>query len=297
MRMTSLTPRSFGSFFIGTTIATALYGCVCAQLIYYLKRYSDRDGKIMRSLIISLCALDTLSIILSVDGSWYYTVQNHGKMPISAMPRSSPLEHLNAAAVTFLVRSFDLFTLWKLSARRRHRVPLIVTNTALSVIAFGSSLSMLGYESQMVRDLWQMLQEPKMQISIQTLTACIANLSVCASICWVVRAESAKLAANSIMRSTVRRYTLYTVLRNLLAALVELFAFMTYIKWRDGDSYYWTMLHIPSSKVYVNSVLAMLNARNSLAEYGQDRSTCPDESIVFATIITLVPRDITDESV
>ncbi|KAH9936410.1 uncharacterized protein B0H18DRAFT_322690 [Fomitopsis serialis] len=162
------------------------------------------------------------------------------------------------------------------------------------MIAIGSALSMLGYDSQLVRDLWELLREPKMQISIQTLTAFMANLFLCAALCWVVRVEGAKLAPDSIMRSTIRRYTLYTVFRTLFAALVELFAFIMYIGWLDDDSYYWTIFHIPSSKVYVNSILAMLNARHSLAEYGQDGSTYFEDSIIFATMLDV--EQATDES-
>ncbi|KAH9936409.1 uncharacterized protein B0H18DRAFT_973750 [Fomitopsis serialis] len=130
MQMTNLTPRSFSSFFIGMTLATAMHGCTCAQLMYYLRHYSDRDGSTMRSLIILLWALDTLSTIMSVDGNWYYMVQNHGTTSISSLPRSSALEHLTSATVTFAVRSFDIFTLWKLSRRQRCRVPLVVTSVS-----------------------------------------------------------------------------------------------------------------------------------------------------------------------
>ncbi|TFY68741.1 hypothetical protein EVJ58_g831 [Rhodofomes roseus] len=151
MRMTSLTPRSFGSFFIGTTIATALYGCVCAQLIYYLKRYSHRDGKIMRS----LGSADRDEYCVVGDRVWLLAFDAVG------VPHA-----------------------------------IMLAQTA----EYGAHLEVMSLS-------WSVIYG-----------RCCKNRSVCASICWVVRAESAKLAANSIMRSTVRRYTLYTVLRNLLAA-------------------------------------------------------------------------------
>ncbi|EPT05319.1 hypothetical protein FOMPIDRAFT_1021584 [Fomitopsis schrenkii] len=172
---------------------------------------------------------------------------------------------------------------------------MVVTASTLSVVAYGSSISMLGYESQLVRKLWEMLEKPEMKISIQTLTAFVANIFICVSLCGVILSESAKLAPHSITKSAIRRYTYYTICRNFLEALVELLAFTFYIGWIHDNSYYWTIFHIPSSKVYVNTVLAMFNARQSLMDHGQEASESfidSQESILFATIVTFTAEEI-----
>ncbi|EPT05320.1 hypothetical protein FOMPIDRAFT_159068 [Fomitopsis schrenkii] len=58
---------ALGSFFIGRTIASVLYGCLSGQFIFYIGSYFSRDNNTTRSSVICLWLLETLLMVMGVD--------------------------------------------------------------------------------------------------------------------------------------------------------------------------------------------------------------------------------------
>ncbi|OSX58645.1 hypothetical protein POSPLADRAFT_1153452 [Postia placenta MAD-698-R-SB12] len=104
---------NIGCFFIGVIIATPLYGLTCAQVMYYVRDYSE-DWIWLKSLVAVLFLLDTATSIVSFE-----------------------IEYLLAAFIVIIVQSYYMRTIWILLANKPYKIPLMAVLVALTLVSFG----------------------------------------------------------------------------------------------------------------------------------------------------------------
>jgi len=106
----------------------------------------------------------------------------------------------------------------------------------------------------------------KIPASIQTITACIADIYITASLCFILynKKTGFKFSENALTR------LIFSLInRGILTAALQLIVFITYIAIDDGNGLVWVIFHFPGAQIYVNSLLAVLNARHYMIARAQ----------------------------
>ncbi|PIL35023.1 hypothetical protein GSI_02810 [Ganoderma sinense ZZ0214-1] len=119
---------------VGLVVSTCVYGITILQAYTYYRNHGH-DSTCMRSFVAFLFVLDTVSMVLTVDGIYEYVVVDFGDpLLLLKIPSSLAFE----AAVGFLLGSltqcFFAQRLWALSERN---VPLVSTIVILALCSLG----------------------------------------------------------------------------------------------------------------------------------------------------------------
>ncbi|KAH9916635.1 uncharacterized protein B0H18DRAFT_1215016 [Fomitopsis serialis] len=66
-----------GCLFVGVTLTLCLYGCTCAQTLYYFHKY-PRDRTYLKVLVVVVWLLDTGKVMAEIQEVWLDLVTRHG---------------------------------------------------------------------------------------------------------------------------------------------------------------------------------------------------------------------------
>ncbi|KZT72865.1 hypothetical protein DAEQUDRAFT_722484 [Daedalea quercina L-15889] len=103
--------------------------------------------------------------------------------------------------------------------------------------------------------------------SIQTVTAFVTDVYITLSLCVILWSRMTGFRRTETMISALMNYAIQ---RGIFTALIQLAHFTTYISTIHTTSLYWMLWHVPGSKIYVNSLLAVINVRHQLREGPSD---------------------------
>ncbi|KAI0937013.1 hypothetical protein AcV5_005010 [Taiwanofungus camphoratus] len=296
-----------GCLFIGVIFAVMLYGCGCAQTIYYVLHY-PKDPLYLKGLQVALlCALDTTRTILDVQIAWLYLVQNHANVsqllylpkyvhfpPVRKAPmltltwirkyiyckcflETSPrlvlippqAEFIIAAFTVLVVQIYFIRTIWGLLGQLgQTRLKIIFTSAAmfLAMLSFWTGVGAI-YRANLNLFLSTLLHNVTVPASIQTVTAFVTDAYITLSLCLILHGKRTGYTRTEAMISTL---IIFAVNRGIFTGLAQLLHFSTYIStFKHDSSLVWMIFHFPGSKIYVNSLFAVLNVRHYIAEEGR----------------------------
>ncbi|OCB91320.1 hypothetical protein A7U60_g1439 [Sanghuangporus baumii] len=254
----------------GFALATVLLGVTVIQGFIYFKNYDD-DKAPLKLLVALLIALDILSSALMAHVIFYYMIENYGNSSslISSPPGTFPVEWLVTAIVAFLTQIFYASQIYKL---RRHSHRCIVPFVAMiffSVFAFLSNvvatilIIILNYSKAVFS-----ITILKSFTSIGNSFAAASDIIACCALCFFLASHRTDIGRNRI--ALVDTLIFYTVNRGILFCVAQLGNMIAYIL--APTMLYWVPFHLCLSKLYVNSLLALLNSRHSLRGAAQDVS-------------------------
>ncbi|KAF9820008.1 hypothetical protein IEO21_01670 [Rhodonia placenta] len=106
--------------------------------------------------------------------------------------------------------------------------------------------------------------------SIQTITAFITDMIITLSLCAILWGSKTGFKRTETLIATL---IVYAIHRGIFTGLVQLAHFATFISTLHQPKLYWMIWHVPGSKIYVNSLLAVLNVRHHLSEAGNEIET------------------------
>ncbi|KZT68759.1 hypothetical protein DAEQUDRAFT_308562 [Daedalea quercina L-15889] len=232
-----------GCFFVGMVFAVILYGCTCAQVLYYFWQY-PKDRARFKFFVFLLWALDAATTATHIETMWEFLLRGHGNEDaLSVMPIAGPIEWFLAATVVVIVQLYYILTIWKFVRERWYKLPLTIIATMLSLLsyAFGIQDTHLLISHPELPGAF-MNSEAKTASFVQPLLAAIADIYITLSLSLLLRRE----------KSGFRRTS--SILRNLQAIL--------FVSYRT-NGFYWSLFAFPGTRVYIVSTLAVLNARHS----------------------------------
>ncbi|KIJ59495.1 hypothetical protein HYDPIDRAFT_33182 [Hydnomerulius pinastri MD-312] len=299
---------NIGTGYWGLLGASVLLGCTVLQAYFYFR--NNNDGWRLRGLVISLCALDTISWALFVYVYYHYLVQNFDNiLVITAVPWPFGTELFVASTVTLLSQLFFARQIYGGAFRavtckptsqasltvneKCWAIPVVIV--VLAVVAFGSCKAPVWASALVTVSLWRRSTYPtpasavlavqgdtfgfilSKTVSIPTdinkasATAC--DIIATIAMCFIL---SRARTAISRTRSIVALLIIYITNRAILLALFQSADLLLYACAASQDywcsaivgSVYGPMYRLPVhmclSKIYVNTLLAMLNARPGL---------------------------------
>ncbi|KAH9929259.1 uncharacterized protein B0H18DRAFT_1117603 [Fomitopsis serialis] len=253
---------SIGCFFAGILFSGILYGCTCAQVLYYIKEY-PRDSKVLKLLVAFVWALDTATTIANSQVLWYYTVSNHqNPVALEYAPRSFRAQYSLSAISVFVVQCHYLSTIWRMLTEKWYRLPMLSMAVLISVISLACGLADV-YITTSDNFVPIAFARVKIPAYLQTIAACITDVFITVSLCWILRGKRTGLAQSE---SRIWWLTFSMVNRGVLTAVLQIVVLVTYAALENSNVLLWLVFHFPGTQIYTNSLLAVLNVRHFVLE-------------------------------
>ncbi|KAH9928743.1 uncharacterized protein B0H18DRAFT_1000425 [Fomitopsis serialis] len=249
---------SVGCFFAGILFSGILYGCTCAQVLYYIKEY-PKDSRVLKLFVAFVWVLDTATTIANSQVLWYYTVSNHqNPAALDYAPRSFRAQYSLSAISVFVVQCHYLSTIWRMLTKKWYRLPMLSTAVLLSIISLACGLADV-YITTLDNFVFVAFARVKIPAYLQTIAACITDVFITVSLCWILRGNRTGLAQSE---SRIWWLTFSMVNRGVLTAVLQVVVLVTYAALENSNVLLWLVFHFPGTQIYTNSLLAVLNVRH-----------------------------------
>ncbi|KAK0480374.1 hypothetical protein IW261DRAFT_1593514 [Armillaria novae-zelandiae] len=294
--------NTLGVLYIGSSLATALYGVICVQtFLYVISNRTRSDGWPMRLLVsilfsrthLNCSGLDTAQQSLTVAGMYRFLVSDYANPAALAIGGSTSGRALTTydegivgISGILLVQLFFCWRIWTFSASSLHlhvRIAIIALavalaflnlgqwdNTATAVMILGLTSSTFQYAASSIalsifgyRHRFLTANTPEFTLSWK--------LSASSGIAFDVITTMAMILSLYRSRSGMKRSNhvitilmLFTVNTNLVTTFLSIGSLVTYLVLPDATIYGGITFLL--SKSYLNSFLAILNTREYLRE-------------------------------
>ncbi|KAH8112386.1 hypothetical protein DFH11DRAFT_1545758 [Phellopilus nigrolimitatus] len=263
--------------FIGYSVATTLYGITCLQLYLYYRNH-PKDPLFVKILVTLLWALDTLTTALIGHTIYYYLVLNLGKANVVFI-----IPWSYADTITFITQSYfawqilmGCFGVFRYSSVADLRATGVDMEVVIYLFRNQSGLS---------------LANPAVWISgsiAQGLDA-LCDIIITVSFIYYLKANRSGVRSNT--QQMVDNLVVYAVTRDCFRVTGQR-TFDLHDVAFPGEVY-WVPFQQTVGKLYINSLLASLNARKSLASTNAGFSGLPRGDL--SATMTSVDRHTTLE--
>ncbi|KAJ7645745.1 hypothetical protein B0H17DRAFT_1215941 [Mycena rosella] len=274
---------TLGALSIGVTGCAFLFGVFTVQVYIYSRAYPS-DSLLIKALvgIVFLCELG--HTITTTHAGYLETIKKFGNPALLAtMPNSLAISILFEGFITFMVEGFFTYRIY-----RMHRTPYVAytcwllatlrlcASTAFFVVG---SLPLAHTELFTVfESKWSWLLE-----IIQIMGACI-DVVIAAALCaYYLRNRVSTFSSTSRLIDKLLMWAISTGLITSLVSVLTLIFFLTM-----KQNFIWIVSYIWLAKVYSNSFLASLNARDGIRETGRhgvflSGSSLPSKNLTQST--------------
>ncbi|KAJ7237201.1 hypothetical protein B0H12DRAFT_1238303 [Mycena haematopus] len=264
--LTSAVKELFATTFIGFVVATTLYGVSVLQVYLYFRRYIQ-DRWALKTMVTTLCVFDTLTTIFVAHSLFtlvFGLLNKSGDLNITwsftaSKPPDFAAEKLLTTIITIIAQCFYAHTIWKVSGN------MIIT-VFISVLAVGTFG--LGIYTTV-----HLFENPALD-SISTRgflivsglvqgLAALNDIVITGAMSYYlhVKRHGSPLSSTDKLIDTL---ILYAVSRGVLTAVAQIMFLVLNVSMPHHE--FWLPFHMAVGKLYVNSVLATLNVRQSLSQ-------------------------------
>ncbi|KAF7354983.1 hypothetical protein MSAN_01413800 [Mycena sanguinolenta] len=256
--LTSAIKELFATTFIGFTVATTLYGVSVLQAYLYFRKYT-KDLVALKAMVATLWIFDTLTTIFVAHSLFTLVFEVLNKSVNTNITWSFTSEKLLVTIITFISQIFYAHTIWKVSKN-------MITTVFISVLAVGA----FGLGIYTTVHLFENPAPDSISTRgflivsglVQGLAA-LNDLVITGAMSWYLHIKR----RGSTLPSTdkvVDTLILYAVSRGVLTAVAQIMFLVLNVAVPHHE--YWLPFHMVVGKLYVNSVFATLNVRQSLSQ-------------------------------
>ncbi|KAI0691421.1 hypothetical protein BC835DRAFT_116961 [Cytidiella melzeri] len=256
-------------------IAATLYGVTNLQTYSYYER--NNDTGLLRALVFILWALDTLHLVLISHTMYFYTVTNFNDPLAIIRVTWSIMAHVAVTGVSdFLVRGVFAYRVYRFSGQRTWLLATIIIPTFV-VFGFSIAFTVRGWQLGTYTELWQ--------ISWVLYTAfgagVVVDTVVAIALCILLSQRKTGIRKTD---SIVRSLMLYSINTGALTSICALAVLITYATM--PMNFVFIAFYFVLPKLYFNSLLATLNARERLRDTSTNTAgvvSIPLSSLEFST--------------
>ncbi|KAI9058195.1 hypothetical protein FKP32DRAFT_1597264 [Trametes sanguinea] len=248
--------RTFGVLLIGFIFAVTLYGLTFFQTYIYYTRFPGDDWKTKYTVGL-LWALDTAVTTLISHTIYHYLITDF-MIPFNQLitTRTFIAELALSGFLALVVHCYYASRIWTVS-HRRTIIPAIVIALSLAAFALGFvSAAKLSHESLFSRVGASGIRLTK---GISGGLVVAADVLVAGSMLFYLR--PARHPGMVVPEGWYDKLIVYGVNRGTCFAIFHILVLITLVTMPTGQV--WILFHWVSNKVYVNSILSMLNFRNT----------------------------------
>jgi len=248
--------NTLGALLIGGLTAMALWGITCVQTFtFFTRKHHDQDHLALSFMVAFLCVLDTFDSALNAHILYFYMVSNYLNPTAITKPVWSVLIHVTITSISnFIIRTLFAQRVYKLSHGNIPVTALIMALSVTDVVSgFVITIKAFGIASYMELDKLSHI----MYLIFATGTASDASIAI--ALCTILYKSRTGLSKTD---SLIKSLVMYTVNTGLIVALDATLGMVLYIVM--PRNFIFLGFYLLLSKLYLNSYLACLNAREDL---------------------------------
>uniref|UniRef100_A0A0W0FNY0 DUF6534 domain-containing protein n=1 Tax=Moniliophthora roreri TaxID=221103 RepID=A0A0W0FNY0_MONRR len=248
--------------FSGLLVSIALYGVTMAQAWSYFNQ--NRDKWPLRMLVLSLIIMDLTASVLEVIPYRYLLIVHFGNLlaveseiSIRYTMESSIITVIIGFAVQiFFASRIYIYLKEEDTVKRLHQVvPAVIVLCAIGSLACGL---MIGIQGVMQPNFSLMLERrTKLELGLYCGLAALCDIFATIALIWTFWVSKTGFRKTDTM---LYKLLQFTVTRGILITLVQVSFFATFMAY-DPVELKWTASFFCESKVYVITMLAILNSR------------------------------------
>ncbi|TBU45436.1 hypothetical protein BD309DRAFT_715918 [Dichomitus squalens] len=250
--------ETLGAAFLGTIATSCFYGITVVQTYIYFKR-SAKDSAFLKFLVFFLWVLDSLHLALIVHSIYYYAVTNFMNPKVLASPTWSILVMIACTGVSDVtVRSIFCHRVWRLS---NGNWPLAIAIMVSSLTVFGGSIA-FAVKSFGVGTFAGFSKIADI-LYVSFGAGVVADVLIAGALCTILaRCRTGFRKTDSVVRTLI----MYSINTGLLTSLCALSCLITYATM--PNNFIFIAFYFVLPKLFLNSLLATLNAREALRDAG-----------------------------
>ncbi|KAF9497033.1 hypothetical protein BDN71DRAFT_1505266 [Pleurotus eryngii] len=246
---------TLGSLLVGGLAAVALWGVTNVQTFNYFSRGSN-DRPSFKLLILALWVLDTFDSALDGHILYFYLVSNYASpMAVMTLVWSIIIHVAITSVCDFIIRSMFARRAFRLSGN--WPLTIFIVAVSLTDLICGLVITVKAFKiSSFIQ-----LDTLSTLFYINFAAGTISDGSVAIALCYYLHKSRTGFTKTD---SLIRVLMLYTVNTGLIVFLDATLGMITYIAM--PDNFVFLGFYLLLSKLYLNSYLASLNAREGLRD-------------------------------
>ncbi|KAL5492813.1 hypothetical protein ACEPAI_4261 [Sanghuangporus weigelae] len=282
--------QTLGYQLIGAFISLAVYGITVLQTYLYFSKFHKNDSKGLQSLVVLLWILDTICSILVAHALYVVLVKGWGDVSVltkapyicvgerihsfgyvdSAVIPCTP--HLASQHKTRLHNAhFGCYHIcWRIwyehssSMARIQRLPVESPGAGLALTSkiFMEDLAVVAIETNRLINVTCIIDQG---------LAAAADILITLGLCFHLRKSKDNESGLKRTNNVINSLMIYFINRGALTSIFQVLALGTYTGLSSQQN--WMIWHLILSKAYVNSLLAILNARTHFQRKLNGRNT------------------------
>ncbi|TFK51482.1 hypothetical protein OE88DRAFT_1550532 [Heliocybe sulcata] len=259
--MDRLAPLLYGPMLGGLVVSTWLYGITCGQLLLYYRTF-PHDSLSLKAWVATAFLLDTCQQVFVIHWNWWYLISRCNGNPSGYLYNawSGYLQVIPSELLVVIVQCFYLRQLWKLG---RRKITVVLLASALIAFAFemgycaeGGIHPLLSANDPGSPVYWKFA----MWVGVSSFSTVVTDVGIAASMIHRLHTSSKQVLPNS--RSVVQRIIHYFIASGcILSVAAVTLSVCFFVVPRTGI---FATVYEVSGKLYINSLLAVLNHRKAL---------------------------------
>ncbi|KAF7360577.1 hypothetical protein MVEN_00789000 [Mycena venus] len=262
--------RSTGVYYLGIIFNTFLYGLVLGQFfdLFQLKiQRSSLDPK-DRAIVYSLLFLDTIHSIVEIYAVWQTGVINYGNLGIwASVSWTIPFTAVATSVAAIITQIFLAFRVYSFT-QSKILLGIICLASTLGLV-FGCIAGVMSGIIQQVANFGPLVPFVVLWLAFQSLSDFIITASL---VIALVRSRTGFRKTDRVISRLIQG-AIETGTITSLFALGDLFSFVFF---RNTNLY--AMFAFPIGRIYTNTLLHTLNAREELRNLTGSIVDCDSES-------------------
>ncbi|KAJ7766308.1 hypothetical protein DFH07DRAFT_351099 [Mycena maculata] len=266
---------TMGIWLVSLFIAAILYGMGVIQAYLYFHWYpNDKWG--LKVTVICLMVFETLQITLFLVGVYQPLIQHFGDLSaIFRITWVDATQLISGFLSAFLVQMYFAYCIYTLSPKYKI-IPVFIV--VLALLQIGSGLAQTITSTELGN--FTLLDKTKTTTTLQAASTLACDVAITVCLCYTLNdkrtgVRTTNSLLNTLMVNAVNRGMLTT-----FAAAVNIVLFLSV-----PHTFWFFLGLIPSSKFYMNSMLATLNMRDHIRERHDDwKNSIPIASLSQSTI-------------
>jgi len=247
----------FDGLFWGFVLATAFFGCTIVQAWIYLN--TNQDSWPFRLFVGSLILADFTTTALNAQTIHFCLLTNFGNpIPLVQTTKTINAEFALTAIIAFATQMFFASRVY-LFKKNQWVIPAVIVAFAVGQLVAGLLGAALLFKHPVVALLTTTAM--KIRFGMNGGLATVADVTATVALSWYLSSVRSGIKRTD---TVLQRLLVYVVTRGLLITVAQILYVVIYLSF--PTKLFWMPLHLILSKLYVITLVAMLNGRSTLRD-------------------------------
>ncbi|KAJ6506078.1 hypothetical protein DFH09DRAFT_1375146 [Mycena vulgaris] len=272
--------ETYGLRLIAVFLESILYGMGLLQVYLYFHWY-PKDGWYTKATVVAMVFLETLQIVVYFVGFYVPMIDHFGDFDNLKTISWQSLTQLTALYLSIFVAQMFFASCIYLLHTKDKVLPTIIY--ILAIVAVGGGMAQVGVAARIAN--YAKNGETSAATNTQAAVAFTADLLITGGLCWRLNSNRTGLQSTNNLLNFLIMTAVNRGVMTMVTALLNLVLFLS----RPG-TFYFQLMVIVSGKLYMNSLLAMLNTRQHAHMLGNATIQVSSSGVTSSTMPTSPTR-------